>query len=334
MTAQAATAENFGHLLDKRIIVVTGKGGVGKTTVASALALRCANLGLRTLLMGIDTSAQIRHFFQVGSASLSEPVEYRPNLYLMELDRQQILDDFIRQTLKLKAFYDPVLRSPIYQYFTAVAPGFRELMTLSRVARYEEARDKRKKTPLYDILIIDAPATGHGISFLDVPRSIVTMFSMGPFVKEAKLLHELLTDHARSTVLMVTLAEEMPANEAAEMYAKLTSDLKMNVAGLVINNLYPPLFETPEEQERLAPLLASPEVGTRLEQVATTAAQREAVPHLLQAARFQMSRRALNDRYVSVIRESIRVPILEVDYMPESIDDLAFLESIGLEFVL
>jgi anion-transporting ArsA/GET3 family ATPase len=330
MPAPAANAA-FRALLDKRLILVTGKGGVGKTTIASALALKTAKLGLRTLLLGVDTTTQIEHFFNLAPLYDFKQVNPRENLFVMNLNRQAILDEFIRKTLKLRTLWEKVLQSPVYQYFTAVAPGLRELMLLNKISELEAQRQRPKKLPMFDLLIVDAPATGHGVSLFEVPRSISRMFNVGPFVKKAQQIQRFFIDHERTTVLMVTLGEEMPANETVELHERLCNDLQMHITGLVVNNLYPALFPNEDEQARLLPLLERPDAAEHLAQVVP---DRDSLSQLLESARFQLSRRSLNEQYVELLRERLALPMLEIEFLPAREDNSELLERIGAFFDL
>ena len=299
-------------LTTKRLILVCGKGGVGKTTVSCALALRLARSGKSVLLAGIHSTDQISRYFGVPTTGTLE-TELEPRLHAIHLDEQLIFDSFIRKTFRFKSIYKRILGSPIYQYFSAAAPGIKELIVLDTVQEFVT-----RHKPRYDHIILDCPATGHGLSYLNVGNQTLRTFSVGPLRRKAEAIQKLLTDTSRTGVILVALAEEMPVNEATELYRALQDRLQIDVDALVVNGLFPPL-EPPLDQARLdqlreaAPVFAAPELAAVL----------------AEAGSFYNARSRINQQHLARLRAELPVPRVEIPFLADEDRDLSFLLEVG-----
>jgi anion-transporting ArsA/GET3 family ATPase len=311
-SAPTRAVAKLGVQLTKRLTLICGKGGVGKTTVACALALRAARSGERVLLAGIDSMDQISRYFGVPELGLRE-VELEPDLFGIHLDEQLVFDSFIRKTFRFKAIYRRILESPIYQYFTAAAPGIKELIVLDSVQ--ELARHAK---PPYQHVLLDCPATGHGLSYLDVGNQTLRTFRFGPLHRKAVAIQNLLTNQSETGVILVTLAEEMPVNEALEQYRALRGRLQIAVDALVVNGLFPELVPKLDSGalERLrdaAPIFAAPALATLL----------------AEAGLFYSARSGVNSQHLRRLERELQVPRVEVPFLPNEAKDLAFLLEVG-----
>ncbi len=227
----------FRSLLDRRLIVVTGKGGVGKTTVSCALAEAARRAGKRVLLAETAAIESVASRFEVRPAPLGYAGRaLRPGLHAIHVDPHEALADYVRLQTGLGAVTDRVLQTEIFQQLLEAAPGWRELIMLGKVWHLEQKRSDRGG-PFYDLLIVDAPATGHGLTFLDVPRVVQQALQAGPLSRHAGWVEELVHDRERTLLLPVTLAEELPVAETVELIERARSEIDIAVDRIVVNGL-------------------------------------------------------------------------------------------------
>lgn len=295
--------------LDKPLLAVTGKGGVGKSAVAAALALRHARAGRRTLLFGVDSIQPLLRFFECPTES-SQQVDVLPNLRCINLDRQLLLDEFIREKIGLKLVSDRIIQNPVYKYFSAVAPGIRELLALARIHQAVTA-GWPGGTP-WERVIIDAPATGHGVRFFAVPRIAINTFRVGPLKANSLRIKELLEDPRQTAFCLVTLAEEMPVSETLELYDHLVNQMAMRVEAVLVNAVYPVAASAVVDPDPAGAEPAGDPLYTRL----------------LEAARFAQMRREMNERYINVLAQRIAVPLREIPYLADEQFGLAALDQL------
>jgi anion-transporting ArsA/GET3 family ATPase len=235
-------------LIDKRLIVVTGKGGVGKTTVALALGLACARAGKRTMVAEVAQQERVSRAFRREGLGYSE-AELTDNLWAMSIDPERALKEYLGQ--QVGGTLGGVLTgNRIFEYFAAAAPGVRELATVGKVweLAQEHRRDSRGRP--YDVVIMDAPASGNGLALLRSPRTFGDIARVGPIRRRADLINGFLRDGARTGVVSVALPQEMPVNETLEFRAKLKHEMGMRTDVVVVNALLPDRFSS-EETERI-----------------------------------------------------------------------------------
>ncbi len=237
-------------LLDKRLVVVTGKGGVGKSTVALALGLAAARTGKRTILCEVASQEHLSHVFDRAEVGFRE-VEMEENLWAISIDPDESMREYVLLQLKVKAMRDLLFRSRIFNYLAAATPGLKELVTIGKI--WELALDDRKVRSghHYDLVIVDAPATGHGVGFLQTPRTFADVAKVGPIRQQAETLDKFIRDPVRTGVAVVALPEEMPVNETAQLERALADDVGVDVDRIYCNGLYPDRFSD-EETKRVA----------------------------------------------------------------------------------
>jgi anion-transporting ArsA/GET3 family ATPase len=235
-------------LLDKRLVVVTGKGGVGKTTVAAALGLVAAHAGKRTVICEVAEQERLAGLFGVD-ASGHEERELAPNLHSLSVDPELAKEEWLRYQLKSGTLAGVLGGSSIFRYLSAAAPGLSELVTIGKVWDLAQL-ERRTGGSVFDLAIVDAPATGHGIAMLRAPSTYASVARVGPIRRQALQIDGFLRDQARTGVMVVALAEEMPVNETLDLEHRLREEMGMAIDRVVVNALYPQRF-TGAEAKRL-----------------------------------------------------------------------------------
>ncbi len=238
-------------LLDKRLVFVTGKGGVGKSTVSLALALAAAREGKRTILCEVAAQEHLSHVFHRSQVGFRE-VEMRENLWAISIDPDESMREYVLLQLKVKPMRDLLFRSRIFTYLAAATPGLKELVTIGKI--WELALDDRKARGAhrYDQVIVDAPATGHGVGFLQTPRTFANIAKVGPIRQQAETLDAFIRDGERTGIAVVALPEEMPVNETVMLERDLASEVGVEVDRIFCNGLYPERFDEPETDRIVA----------------------------------------------------------------------------------
>ena len=235
-------------LLDKRLVFVTGKGGVGRSTVALAIGLAAARRGRRTIVCevaGQERAARALAREDVGYAE----TEVAPGLAAISVDPQGSIEEYLRVQLGSAALAGLLFDNRLFQYFAAATPGLSELVTVGKV--WDLAQDDRHtEGGRYDLVIVDAPASGHGLGLLRAPATFRDVARVGPIRRQAGIIDAYLRDPAVTGLVAVALAEEMPVSETLEFAGRLEEEAGMAVDRIVLNGLLPDRFK-PEEIERM-----------------------------------------------------------------------------------
>jgi len=243
-------------------VIVTGKGGVGKSTVALALGLKAADEGKRTIVCEVSSQERISHAFHRGNVGFAE-TELLPNLYGISIDPDEAMREYVLLALKVKAMRNMLFRSKLFTYLAAATPGLKELVTIGKI--WELALDERKTkgaTP-YDLVIVDAPATGHGVGFLQTPKTFANVARVGPIASQAETLHRFITNRRKTGVAIVALPEEMPVNETASLERDLARTVGVAVDQVFLNGLYPERFDADDERALTGALAEAAEGSAR-----------------------------------------------------------------------
>jgi anion-transporting ArsA/GET3 family ATPase len=237
------------EMLEKRLLFVTGKGGVGKSTVAASLGLAAAARGKRTIVCEIGSQEHTSRLFNRAQVGFHE-VQLEDNLWTISIDPDESMREYVLLQLKVRAMRDLLFRSRVFTYMTAATPGLKELVTIGKIWELAQLDRKVRKGRKYDLVIVDAPATGHGIGFLQTPRTFASIARVGPIHAQAQELDRFITDHASTGVAIVAQPEEMPVNETAALEQELREEIGVSVDRVYMNALYPERFSN-EEAERL-----------------------------------------------------------------------------------
>jgi len=226
-----------GARIAQRLVVVTGKGGVGKSTIAAALAQRSAQLGVRTLLV-VPAERDERHPL-FGTTTRYAPTEVAANLSISRVDGHSALKEYVHRTVWPPRIYDWFLDSRALAHFTEAAPGFEELMCLGKL--YDLAT-----SPTFGRVVFDAPSTGHALLMLGVPRVTTSAVRAGALHRNAQKIQSMLEDEARTTVVTVALAEEMSVRETLELRERLHTEVGLALGPVIVNRVRTQLFSADE----------------------------------------------------------------------------------------
>ncbi|MGC3997573.1 MAG: ArsA-related P-loop ATPase [Anaeromyxobacter sp.] len=271
-------------LLDRRLVFVTGKGGVGKSTVTAALALLAARAGKRVLVC--EANAPQERIAPLLGAPPAGPAirEARPGLFTLNVGPREAMREYGLLVLRFKAVYDAVFENRLMRYFLRVIPALAELVTLGKIL-HEVRSVGPEGRPRWDLVLVDAPATGHAVQLLRVPSALLDTVPAGPLRHDAEWMQRLLVDPVTTALALVTLPEELPVNEVIELDAQVRGVLGMARAALIVNAV-PPVRFAPDEAARLPALAgAPPPLGPAARAAALQAARAAAAHHHLARAR-------------------------------------------------
>jgi anion-transporting ArsA/GET3 family ATPase len=229
------------RLLDRQIIFVTGKGGVGKSTVVSALGRALARRGRRTLVAELDAYSAMEALLDVDLSG-SEITSVADNLEALNLEASEAFVEAIRQFLPSDRLVRTLVNNRIARVFFDAAPGVNEFALLNSIDRI--SRGQRSDTDNYDHIIVDLPASGHAVTFLGVPQTMGGITRSGPVADMAERLTEMVQSEARSAMVAVCLPEEMPVNETVELDGRLDDEIGRRLTAVFANMVHrPPLSE-------------------------------------------------------------------------------------------
>ncbi len=306
-------------LTARRLVIVTGKGGTGKTTVAATLGLAAVRAGRRVLVAEMGRDEHVARLLRPGAGNVGYAgAEVMPGLRVMRIDPFEALAEYLGLQLGGRALVDLVLRNRGFRQLMEAAPGWRELITLGKVWHLAQQTDDVGAV-LYDLIIVDAPATGHGVTFLDVPRVVVSAVGAGPLHRHSEWVAEMIRDRDHTLLLPVALAEELPVRETTELVQRLRDDIGVAVDRVVVNAVmdapFPPGLES--LPRALAGLAGDRDLG--------------ALPppgQLAHCAAYLASRHALNREYRLELARRTELPVVTLPYRPTGVRGPAELETL------
>lgn len=312
-----------------RVIIVAGKGGVGKTTVSAALAVMAARAGLATLVVEVEGKSGLPTMF-----GHSTPLDYHERTLaeagskLVESPGSEPLaakvtartltpDDALVEYLEAHGLGRLSRRLASTGTLDVVAtsvPGIKDILVLGKVKQLERAAASRLEGAP-ELIVVDAPAAGHAVTFLSSARGLVDAVGAGPIRTQAEEVIELLSDPARCQVLLVTLPEETPVNEAVETAFKLEDRAGVSLAPIVVNGVFPAI-DLPAD-----PASALRDAGLSLDEQELAA--------LVAAAEFRRRRQELQGRQLARLREALPLPTVELPYVFSSEVGLSQLDALA-----
>jgi anion-transporting ArsA/GET3 family ATPase len=287
----APTAGIAGH----QLIFVTGKGGVGKSTVSAVLAIASAKSGRRTLLAEVASQDGVQRALGQRRRPLNE-VELAPGLFTISIDPELAMAEYLR--IRIGALGRALGSTKVFQTFTSATPGLREMQTMAKI--WELAHPDRPAGAglAYDVVVVDAPPTGHAIGLLRGPGMFAELARVGPVANGARLIATMVADPAFTGFVAVTTAEEMAVDETFSLRDALKAD-GLNLSMVVINRLYPDRFTEDEVAELEGCVVAAP----------------AAVQCVVRAALLEHRRARLQSAQVMRIAEHMVVPTVALPFL-------------------
>jgi anion-transporting ArsA/GET3 family ATPase len=286
-------------LFDRQLLFVTGKGGVGKTSVAAALGVLAAESGKRTLLCEMDAKGALAAAFDLASLDF-DPRPIEDHLEAMEMNTEDALREYLRLFVRVPFVgrLGPLART--FDFVADAAPGVKEILGVGKLAY--EVRERH-----YDLVVVDAEASGHIVAQVAAPRVIGELIQVGMVRDQTRWMLDILEDPARTGLVVVTTPEEMPVVETVELLERLDAETQMTPAAIVANRVLPALFD--REQSAVVSHL------DRAEDVLVDAVG-PGVHAVVIAAQLTEARRAVGARHLENLRRAVPagVPIL---YVPE-----------------
>jgi len=282
-------------LVSQRLIFVTGKGGVGKSTVAAALAIASANSGMRTLIAEISG----QHYVQSTFAPEEHPareVEVAPGLFTVSIDPQLAMEEYLR--IRLGRLWRALGSAKLFQALMTATPGMREMQTMAKIWELAHPDRPAGAGVAYDVVVVDAPATGHAIGMLRTPRTFMELARIGPVANGARLIAAMIADPAFTGFVAVTTAEQMAVTETLSLRDALRRD-GLKLSTVVLNRLYPDRF-TPSEAEKVQNVIADAP---------------DAVKSAARAAVFEHQRARLQRAQVARIAGQVTVPLVTLPFL-------------------
>jgi anion-transporting ArsA/GET3 family ATPase len=235
---------------DRRFIFVTGKGGVGKTTVSAALARALAGRGKRVLIAMCNAKERMSSMF--ASAPVGpDIVPVAPDIWAVNIEPEHAFEEYGRMVLKMPGLYRVVFHNKYVRSFLPAVPGLSDWAMLGKAWLHTTEFDEQGRSR-FDVVLLDAPATGHGLDMLRVPKVIVEIVPPGILRRDAERAWKMFSDPAQTSVLVVTLPEELPATETLELIRAIEDDLRLPLGALVINGILPSIFSSTEARDLIA----------------------------------------------------------------------------------
>jgi anion-transporting ArsA/GET3 family ATPase len=301
------------EFLAPKILIVSGKGGVGKTTVAAALALMAVRNGRKVCIAEVDRKGTLARL--LGTSELDyEPREILPDLYGLNIIPEESLAEYLRVQYHMKRISKIFLSTHFVDFITGAAPGLKDILVLGKIWYLEQNKGAGPRHD-FDTIIVDAPAAGHMLTFLSAPIGLSDAVRVGPVRRQSDWLIQMLRDPKRCRVHFVTLAEEMPVNETLETAGVVQDRLRIDQGPLMANQIYTELFtdkeirQVEEADDKLVEdlLLEARGVGLNLEGQELRA--------LFKYAMFINSRREIQLSYLKTLKSKTDEPVLELPFL-------------------
>ena len=229
-------------LLDKRLVFVTGKGGVGKSTVATALGMVAARRGRRTIVAELASQQRVQDTFD-QTADNFEEVHLDDGLFAISIDPQSAMEEYLR--VKVGPVGQLLSSSRLFQAFAMATPGMRELLSIGKVWELAQWQRRTAGADTYDFVVVDAPATGHGVGILRTPRTFAEIARVGPIARQGRTIADTISDRDFTGVVAVSTPEEMAVNETLALGSALDEE-ELALDAVIVNALYPERFSTRE----------------------------------------------------------------------------------------
>lgn len=292
-------------LLGLRLLFFTGKGGVGKSTITAAMALLAADRGKRVLVIEVDAKGNITDRFESRPVGFS-PREVHPSVFAMSMDTEASLREYLKLNLKVPIVgrLGPLAR--VLDFVATAAPGVKEVLTIGKVCW--EVREALEGRADWDLVVVDAAATGHVISQLGAPEAIRELVAVGPVRSQTEWMTEILDDPALTALNVVATPEEMPVEETIDLVGRAREELDVTLGAVIVNRVLPELF-THADEDTFDALREPPATGILTNRAGPGATA------VLDGARLAVSLRRTRAAHLTRLRNEVDLPMLYVPYL-------------------
>jgi anion-transporting ArsA/GET3 family ATPase len=263
------------------LVFLLGKGGVGRSTLAAALGLLAARRDQRAIVVEVSGRGDVPRLF----GRTCEPgveTELAPGLWTLDVDPRQALEEYLRDQLPLRLIADVIGSSATFGYVAAATPGLRELLTIGKIWELAQPERRARGMQPYDVVVVDAPATGHGLALLEAPRTFADAAAVGPIARQGRRIAVTLRDRGLTALVAVATPEQAAVDELLQLRAALGGELD----ALLVNAVAAARF-SPADAEALrgAHSRSGLAPGTRDALAAAIAAESQACSQQVQLAR-------------------------------------------------
>ncbi len=269
-------------VLQRPLVFVTGKGGVGKSTVAAALGMIGARRGRRTIVAELARRDDVTRALG-GSGEVFREVEIAPGLFTISIDPELAMEEYLVDQLPARRLAERLSSSRTFTYLAAATPGLRELLAMGKVWELAQPRRRTPGAEPYDLVVVDAPATGHGVAFLTAPRTMAMAAGAGPVARQARTIHGMLVDSRRTAMIAVARPTEASVAETLALREDLRHELGHDIEQVIVNALEPRRFDRSDDQQVREALAAmdggTPEAARAALRAALTSAARSRSQH-------------------------------------------------------
>jgi hypothetical protein len=302
---------NVDELLAPRILVVSGKGGVGKTTVSAALAVIAARTGRKVCVAEVDEKGSLPRLFGHGDLSY-EPAELSPGIWGLNITAENALREYLHLQYHMRRLSHVFTGTHFVDYLATSAPGINDLLVIRKIWYLEQGPAKGGTNQTYDTIIVDAPAAGHMLTFVGAPQGFYDAIPVGPMRHQVQWVLDMIEDPARTRVSLVTTAEEMPVAETIETVEALHGRLGVATGPMFANGLYDGLFK---QKELTALDDVDPQNMIALARATGLDLDKDDISSAASYARFLEARRAIQRRHLRVLRGSVDEPIVQLPFL-------------------
>ncbi len=290
------------EILDLRLVFVTGKGGVGKTTVAAGLAQLAVEHGKRVLVCEVDAKGDVTSLFEANPTDFT-PREIAPGIWSMSMDTEASLREYLKLHLRIPVVGRIGPLAKAFDFVATAAPGVREILTVGKLCY--EVRERH-----YDIVVVDAPASGHVIGQLAAPQAINDLVKVGLIRSQTDWMLDILSDQRQTGLVAVCTPEEMPVNETLELVTRVKEETTVRLSAVVVNRVLPELFG--QREEEVFEQLRQPDTEVLLSERAGGP-----VAPVLEAARLAVTLRRTRSAHLQRLQGGLPqgVPVLLLPYL-------------------
>lgn len=299
--------ESISDFFEKRLIFVTGKGGCGKTVISAALAMAAREMGKKVLIAEVGQADALGFCFNLSSLpeipSPADP-ENQPGIWGVRVNPRATLEEYIRSHVGIDFVANRITRAKLFDHLTEATPGLKEIMTLGQIWRWSMETNNETNEYLYDMIIVDAPASGHGLNLIRQPRALMQMIRFGPIARQIEQVLNLMNDTKKTGIISVAIPESLSVNETLEFEEKIRSDMDYCLDYIIINGLYPKRFSD-EDENRIFSIIESKTIEPGID---------ESMRHAFQVAKWQIAHRKRQMEQMKRVTDAEKCPVIRIPF--------------------